>query len=82
VVTENEEDYVESDKKRLRNGSSKEGGKALIEDSMQSDSQSMQIDTTKAAIMREQPISRHVSTSEINDHFLLAEPGSQACREQ
>lgn len=69
-----EDDVVETDKKRLRDGTSKELGKAAVFVKQTQNSNQMQVDGNSG------PEGTNMSTN--TNLFLAAGPGNQACRDQ
>jgi hypothetical protein len=70
---------VESEKKRMRDGSNKEG--TSVTKSIPSATHDMQIDVGEEVIVSDVPHDEQVDKNK-NFHFLLAGPGSQACQEK
>jgi len=73
--TTEEDDLVETDKNRLRDGTNKESGNVAAFVKQNKNSNQMQVDGNSG------PDGTNMSTIK-NNHFLSAGPGNQACRDQ
>jgi len=81
MTTGAEEEIVESDKKRMRDGRSKEGSVIDISDNQNTNENHMQTDGNTKLMQSKSTDEVHGKATE-NIHFLSASPGSQDCREQ